>query len=106
MTNLFQTRAPWRRASDVNCWARNKKSFVKISIIMLLAACGLAAADSKELEPLPLEEAKAIAVKFDSLRPGMSPEQVGSALGLETVTERIISFEAIRAARSKNLNSP
>lgn len=58
---------------------------------MLLAACGLAAASPEEREPLPLEEAKAVAVKFDSLRTGMSPDQVRHALGLGTVAERMVS---------------
>jgi hypothetical protein len=73
-------------------------------MIFWLAAFGLAAASREEREPLPLEEAKALAVKFDNLRTGMSPEQVGSALGLETVAARAITYEGtVRYAGTRSL---
>ena len=54
-----------------------------------------AAAGPVEREPLPLEEAKAVAAKFEDLRLGLSPEQVQRALGLETVSGRMLRYEGI-----------
>lgn len=72
-------------------------------MIMWLAAFGLAAASPEEREPLPLEEAKAVAVKFDNLRTGMSHEQVRLALGLDTVAARTITYEGtVRYAGSSD----
>jgi len=48
-----------------------------------------------EREPLPLEEAKAVAAKFENLRLGMSPDQVQHTLGLETVAGRMLRYEGI-----------
>ena len=75
----------------------------KTLMMMMLVACGLAAAGPQEREPVPLEGAKAVAVKFDNLRTGMSPEQVRLALGWEIVAVRAITYEGtVRYAGSND----
>ena len=54
---------------------------------------GLGAIGFGERESLPLEEAKAVAAKFEDLRPGLSPDQVERTLGLETVAGRMLRYE-------------
>ena len=68
--------------------------------MILLAGCGVAAAVPGEQEPLPLEEAKTVAERFEDLRPGMSPDQVQRTLGLETVAGRMLRYEGIVPCQS------
>ena len=72
-----------------------KNNLMSALFMILLVGCGLAAAGPVEREPLPLEEAKAVAAKFEDLRLGLSPEQLQRALGLETLAGRMLRYEGI-----------